>query len=194
MTLQPKSSFRIAVSIGARVVLYGFLGLILLWVLLPSFWPNVTGGVRGRYMRQQKHYADAFKTGDANVPLFAMDWFAPTVHFCRVNKSGKGAARRDVGHAIQAGVSISLDETNLQALVKSINQLPPPPKHSLPVERRIVVGCIRSKQWFRAIYDRADIPRELEKYPKLQVRICRGIFQRFKGVRLLAPMRVVFSV
>jgi len=85
------------------------------------------------------------------------------VHFCRVNQSGKGSARRDVGCAIQAGVSISLDETNLQALVETINQLPAPPKHSLPVERRIVVGCIRSNQWFRAIYDRADIPRELEK-------------------------------
>jgi hypothetical protein len=34
-----------------------------------------------------------------------MDWFAPTVHFCRVNQSGKGSARRDVGHVIQAEAS-----------------------------------------------------------------------------------------
>jgi hypothetical protein len=92
-----------------------------------------------------------------------MDWFGPTVHFCRVNQSGKGSARRDVGHAIQSGVPISLDETNLQGLVDTINHLPSPPKHSLPIERQIVVACIRSNQWFRAVYDRADIPVELEK-------------------------------
>ncbi len=128
---------------------------------------SLTGGTRGRYMNQQNHYADAFKAGDTNVPLFAMDWFAPTVHFCRVNQSGKGSARRDVGHAIQAGVSISLDETNLLALVSVINQLPPPAKHSLPIERQIVVGCIRSNQWFRAVYDRADIPKELEQVSQI---------------------------
>jgi len=92
-----------------------------------------------------------------------MDWFAPTVHFCRINQSGKGSARRDVGHAIQAGVSISLDATNLKVLVEMINLLPPPSKQSLPVQRQIVVGCIRSNQWFRAVYGRADIPDELEK-------------------------------
>ena len=92
-----------------------------------------------------------------------MDWFGPTVHFCRVNQSGRGSARRDVGHAIQAGVSISLDQTNLQALVEAINQLPPPPKRSLAVVRQIIVGCIRSNQWFRAVYDRADVPGELER-------------------------------
>lgn len=124
---------------------------------------SLTGGTRGRYMRAQEHYAEAFKAGDTNVPLLEMDWFAPTVHFCRVSQSGKGSARRDVGHAIQAGVSISLDETNLQALVETINHLPTPPKKSLPVERQIIVGCIRSNQWFRAVYDRANIPNELEK-------------------------------
>lgn len=141
--------------------------MILLALFLPRIWPAVTGGTRGRYMRQQNHDAAAFKAGDTNVPLFAMDWFAPTVHFCRVSKSGKGSARRDVGYATQAGVSISLDETNLRALIETIGQLPPPPKHSLPVERQIVVGCARSNQWFRAIYDRADIPRELERVSEI---------------------------
>jgi len=128
---------------------------------------SLTGGTRGRYMRAQAHYAEAFKAGDTNVPLIEMDWFAPTVHFCRVSQSGKGSTRRDVGHAIQAGVSISLDETNLQALVETINHLPTPPKKSLPVERQIVVGCIRSNQWFRAVYDRANIPRELERVSEI---------------------------
>jgi WD40 repeat protein len=155
------------IRIIARIILYGFLGLILLAFFLPNFWPAMSGGVRGKYMRQQKHYAEAFKAGDTNVPLFAMDWFAPTVHFCRVNQAGKGSARRDVGHAIQSGVSISLDETNLQALIETINQLPLPPKHSLPVERQIVVGCIRSNQWFRAVYDRANIPKELERVSEI---------------------------
>ncbi len=128
---------------------------------------SLTGGTRGRYMRAQDHYAEAFKAGDTNVPLFEMDWFAPTVHFCRVSQSGKGSARRDVGYAVQAGNSISLDETNLQALVETINHLPTPPKNSLPVERQIVVGCIRSNQWFRAVYDRANIPKELERVSEI---------------------------
>jgi WD40 repeat protein len=151
------------IGIIVRVVVYGFLALILLAFFMPTFWPAMSGGVRGRYLRQQKHYAAAFKAGDKSIPLFAMDWFGPTVHFCRVNQSGRGSARRDVGHAIQAGVSISLDQTNLQALVETINRLPPPPKRSLPDVRQIVVGCIRSNQWFRAVYDRADVPSELER-------------------------------
>jgi hypothetical protein len=167
MDLYPKFALGMAFRVFVRVLLYGFLGFILLSFLLPSFWPAITGGTRGKYMRQQKHYADAFQAGDTNVPLFAMDWFAPTVHFCRVYQSGEGAARRDVGHAIQAGVSISLHGTNLQALVETINHLPPPPNHSLPVERQIVVACIRSNQWFRAVYDRADIPKELEKVSEI---------------------------
>ena len=144
---------------------FAFIGvLVFIFAMNPQVF---TGGTRGRYMRQQKYYAEAFKTGDTNVPLFAMDWFAPWVQFCRVDQSGKGAARRDVGHAIQAGCSISLDKTNLQALVDTINHLPPPPKYSLPIERQIVVGCIRSNQWFCAVYDRADIPKELEKVAEI---------------------------
>jgi len=128
---------------------------------------SLTGGTRGRYMRAQDHYAEAFKAGDKNVPLIEMDWFAPTVHFCRVSQAGKGAARRDVGHAIQAGVSISLNETNLQALIEVLNHLPTSPKYSLPIARQIVVGCIQSNQWFRAVYDRANIPAELEKISEI---------------------------
>jgi hypothetical protein len=156
-----------AIRLIGRIVVYGFLGLILLAIFFPNLSYVITGGTRGKYIRQQKQYAALFKAGDTNVPLFAMDWFAPTVHFCRVNQSGKGSARRDVGYAIQSGVSISLDETNLQALVETINRLPTPPKHSLPVERQIVVGCIRSNQWFRAVYDRADIPKELEQVSEI---------------------------
>ncbi len=154
-------------------------------------------------MSQQRHYAHAFEAGDTNVPLFAMDWFAPTVHFCRVSQSGKGSARRDVGHAIQSGVSISLDATNLQALIETIGQLPAPPKRSLPVERRIVVGCIRSNRWFRATYDRADIPRELERVceitgaylpwyiPKVQGRpVARAADGEFFCVATEAPIAV----
>jgi hypothetical protein len=155
------------IRIIASAILCGFLGLILIAFFLPSLGPALSGGIRGKYLRQQKHYAELFKAGDTNVPLFAMDWFAPTVHFCRVNQAGKGSARRDVGHAIQAGVSISLDETNLQAMIETINHLPPPPKRSLPVERQIVVGCIRSNQWFRTVYDRADIPKELERVSEI---------------------------
>ena len=154
---------------------------------------SLTGGTRGRYMRAQEHYAEAFKAGDTNVPLLEMDWFAPTVHFCRVNQSGKGSARRDVGHAIQAGVSISLDETNMQALVETINHLPPPPKHSLPVERQIVVGCIRSNQWFRAVYDRANIPQELERVSEITGAYLPWYIQEVSGYSVALAKQGKFS-
>ena len=147
--------------------MYGVLGSLLLLIVFPRLIPRITGGTRGRYVRQQKTYAKLFKAGNTNVPLLEMDWFGPTVHFCRVNQSGRGSARRDVGHAKQDGVSISLDETNLHLLIETINQLSPPPTHSLPIERQIVLGCIRSNQWFHAVYDRADIPAKIEKLAEI---------------------------
>jgi hypothetical protein len=128
---------------------------------------SFSGEVRDRYLKQQADYAHVFSSGGTNVPLFAMDWFEPTVHFCRINLSGKGSARRDVGHAIQAGVSIALDNTNLFALVQLINELPPGTSRSLSVEREIVVGCIRTNSWFQAMYDRAEVPPVLESIASL---------------------------
>src|SRR5581483_9831535 len=110
---RPEFSWGKAIFIVLRLAVYGSVGVILLALFVPQFWPRLTGGTRGRYIRQQKGYATAFKAGDTSVPLFSMDWFAPTVHFCRVSQSGKGSARRDVGYAIQAGVSISLDRKSV---------------------------------------------------------------------------------
>ena len=92
-----------------------------------------------------------------------MDWFFNGVQFCRVNQLGNGAARRDVGHAIQAGHTISLDVTKLNLLIQAINSLPPPSKHWLPVERQIVISCIRSNQWFHGVYDRGNPPAGVER-------------------------------
>lgn len=118
--------------------------------------------LRQKYEAQHEDYAVRFKRGDPNVPLLAMDWFSEAVHFCRVNQQGHGSFRRDTGRSIRGGGRISMDSTNLHVLIRTLDSLPSPPSHRVPVDRRLVLGCIRSNQWFRGVYDRADLPRQLE--------------------------------
>lgn len=108
------------------------------------------------------------KRGDTNAPLLAMDWFYEYGnYFCRVSQSGNVRSARDVGYAIQGGSGISsrfaLDSTNRPLLEAAINDLPSSSKKSLPKERQIWVSGIRSNQWFQFVYDRANIPLEVEK-------------------------------
>jgi hypothetical protein len=141
--------------------------IFLLLALLPAFWPALSGGSRSRHIDQQKHFAALFKAGDTNAPLLAMDWFYEHGnYFCRVSQSGNVNSARDVGHAIQGGSGISsrfaLDSTNRPLLVAAISALPASSKKSLPKERQIWVSGIRSNQWFQFVYDRANIPVEVE--------------------------------
>lgn len=145
-----------------RIVLV-VIALFLLLVFFPVFWPRLSGGTRGEHIREQKHFAALFRAGDTNVPLLAMDWFSQATHFCRVNQSGSGSARRDVGYAIQNGNNISLDTANRFLLVQTINQLPLQSKHFLPQNRQIIISGIRSNQWFQCVYDRANVPEEVER-------------------------------
>lgn len=162
-----KGEFRIVALFG-RIILYGFLIGFVLLIFFPELLHELTGGTRGRYMRQQKHYAELFNAGSSNCPLLEMDWFDERgVHFCRVSQTGKGAARRDVGYAIQAGNSIELDRTNLNLLTSAIDNLPSSSTSFLPRNRQIVVGCIRSNRWFSATYDRGDIPEPIERITRI---------------------------
>ena len=151
----------------ARIVLCGFLLSLALFVVL-AFWPSLLGGTRSRHIDQQKHFAKMFSAGETNAPLLAMDWFYEYGnYFCRVSQSGNVRSARDVGHAIQGGSGISsrfaLDSTNRPLLEAAINALPASSKKSLPKERQIWVSGIRSNQWFQFVYDRANIPLEVER-------------------------------
>jgi hypothetical protein len=130
------------------------------------------GGTRGRHTRAHKEYAAEFKAGDTNAPLLAMDWFGESgVHFCRVNQSGLAFSARDVGHAIQGGHRSSLkslgDGRDGFSLAEALNKLPPSVRKPLSKERQILVSGVRSNQWFDRVYDRADVPPEVEKLYQL---------------------------
>jgi hypothetical protein len=114
----------------------------------------------------EDHFQTLFVKGDTNAPLLAMDWFwgPKTVYECRVSKSGKSYnVRNCIDWALQGEHTAQLDKAHLDLLVHEINNLPPPPTNTPPQERWLVVRGIRHNQWFKNIYDRADVPAEVEK-------------------------------
>ena len=148
----------VVLSLGT---IYVVLGLTLV------YWPRLSGGTRGKHAREQKRYAALFKAGDPNVPLLAMDWFSEHgVYFCRVSQTGRVNSARDVGYAIQGGSGISsrfsFDNTNRALLEAAINRLPASSKRSLPRERQILVSGVQSNHWIARVYERANVPVEVE--------------------------------
>ncbi len=140
--------------------------LALVW--LAACGQGLGGSTRERRAEEHKRFASLFKAGDTNAPLLAMDWFSDHgVYFCRVSQAGNVSSARDVGHAIQGGSGISsrfsLDTTNRPLLEAAINSLPASSVKSLSMERQILVSGIRSNQWFGRVYDRANIPTEVER-------------------------------
>jgi WD40 repeat protein len=64
---------------------------------------------------------------------------------------------------VQGGGSRNFDATNLLELAEIINELPAPPTNQPPKERWLLVSGFRSNQWFTSIYDRRDVPIEVER-------------------------------
>jgi hypothetical protein len=162
-----------------KIALRVLLGLVVLvvaaylaFMVFAMYGPRLSGGTRGKHIREHGRFASQFRAGDTNAPLLAMDWFSDHgVYFCRVSQSGNVRSARDVGHAIQGGSGISsrfsLDSTNRPLLEAAINALPVSSSKSLPKERQILVSGIRSNQWFERVYDRANVPAEVERLYEL---------------------------
>lgn len=115
---------------------------------------------------QQDQFGIQFEKGDTNTPLLAMDWFVGprTDYYCYVSRAGQAnSARNVINWAIQGGNHFQLDQTNLDLLVATMNALPSPPKVQPPQERWLVIRGIRTNQWFKYVYDRKNIPSEVEK-------------------------------
>jgi WD40 repeat protein len=115
---------------------------------------------------QQDRFGIQFQNGDTNTPLLAMDWFSgPHIdYFCYVSRAGKAdSARNVINWAIQGGNHVQLDQTNLDLLIATMNALPSPPKVQPPQERWLVIRGIRTNQWFKYVYDRQNVPSEVEK-------------------------------
>lgn len=139
--------------------------LLLCMAWLPACGQGTTSE---RRIKEHDNFARLFEAGDTNAPLLAMDWFSDHgVYFCRVSQAGNVRSARDAGHAIQGGSGISsrflLGSTNRLALEAAIDSLPASLKKSLPKERRILISGIRSNHWFTSVYDRAEVPVQVEK-------------------------------
>jgi len=81
------------------------------------------------------------------------------VHWFNLDQSGQ--ASTGVSSISNFTHWYTLSKTNLLSLLEALGNLPEPPKGKLPYERQIMISGIRSNEWFRAIYDRAAIPKEV---------------------------------
>jgi hypothetical protein len=115
-------------------------------------------------IKHHEELARRFKAGDTNVPVLATTWYGNAVEGCSVYKSGKVLSGWSGGLSNASSPNKGpLDNTNQLLLIETINSLPPPPKLTLSHEHQIVISGVRSNHWFRRIYDRANIPKEVEK-------------------------------
>jgi len=117
-------------------------------------------------IKESDRFGAFTRSGDTNAPLLAMDWFSGPriIEFCRVSQSGKvSSARNVINWAIQGGHWAQLDQTNLAFLTNAINSLPSPVSGNLPKERILAVRGFRTYQWCELVYDRQNIPKEVEK-------------------------------
>ncbi|MFZ1074011.1 MAG: WD40 repeat domain-containing protein [Verrucomicrobiia bacterium] len=115
---------------------------------------------------ESDRFGASFRNGDTNAPLLALDWFSGprSIEFCQVSQSGKvWSARNVISRAIQGGHQTQLDQTNLESLTMAMKALPPPVSQSLPKERLLVVRGFCANQSFEFTYDRANVPKAVEK-------------------------------
>jgi WD40 repeat protein len=107
-----------------------------------------------------------FGSSGTNAPLLELDWFSgpSSIEYCRVSQSGNvSSARNVINWAIQGGHRAQLDQTNLELLAAAMNSLPAPANQTLSKERLLVVRGLRTNQWFEFTYDRANVPKEVER-------------------------------
>ena len=115
-------------------------------------------------LQQHHNIEEKLKSGDTNTPLLILEWFINDryVQSCHVSRIGL-AIHGDYGRMNANGRgSFNLDPIEQDLLVKTINKLPVAPP--LPPQNRwLLVSGVRSNRWFTQVYDRADIPVEVEK-------------------------------
>jgi len=129
-----------------------------------TFLERINGPIYDYILQQHHDIGEKFKSGDTNTPLLILEWFINDryVQSCSVSRAG-WASHSDYGRMGGSGRGgIKLDSNQQQGLIEEINKLPIP--SSLPPQNRwLLVSGIRCNEWFTQIYDRADIPVEVEK-------------------------------
>src|ERR1039458_6317990 len=145
----------------AKIVLPVIAAIFLTFTLGQMISPD-----RGFDTNQIARFKAQFESGDTNAPLLAMDWLSGprSDEFCGVSRNGAVMSARNVRNwAIQGGNRRFLDTANMFLLVQAINGLPRQSNHSLPPDRQLIVAGIRSNQWFECVYDRSNVPEEVER-------------------------------
>lgn len=103
--------------------------------------------------------------GSTNTLLLKMSWFLyPNCVFeDNILTDGQAFAGLFSSMGVQGSGRRSLNKTNLLDLMEIINRLPLAPTNQPPKERWLLVSGTRSNQWFTSIYDRRNVPLEVEK-------------------------------
>jgi hypothetical protein len=103
--------------------------------------------------------------GNTNALILKLSWFLfpQGVFSCDVLADGQasGGLSTPMGH--HGGGGRALNPTNLSELFSTVANLPPPPKAQPPKERWLLVSGLRSNQWFTCIYDRGNVPLEVDR-------------------------------
>lgn len=118
-------------------------------------------------MKSFERIGERWAAGQTNLPLFSIEWFrsdqfGPMKMYMVVHHDGSGADGYATDMSDKGG-PIKLSAKELENLKKGIAELPSPPPGPIPLMRRILVCGSESNSWFAAIYDRADVPFELER-------------------------------
>jgi hypothetical protein len=107
---------------------------------------------------------EAYRRGRSESLLLRLDWFSSlqVVQFCLVTTMGQVEWGLRSTRSIKHGGRKQLEDSELDSLQQAIARLPEPPSRPAP-ERWLLVSGIRSNEWFTSIYDRRDIPPEVER-------------------------------
>lgn len=107
---------------------------------------------------------EKWNAGETNLPLLSIQWFPDSWAVRQTTVDLSGAVRN--GSLSPMGAKgwgpCGLTTNDLKALRQMIHSLPAPTTNPVPVARLILIHGLRSNSWFTAVYDRADIPSEVE--------------------------------
>ena len=151
--------------LSSIALLFAFLFII---ITLYSFDARLdTGAGTNDFAR----FKTQFESGNTNAPWLALNWFSKRGHFYQVTQAGELRFARNGQYGMHMNSRTdylsrqlgTLDAAHRFLLNRAIQQLPPGTNASLPQERQILVGGIRSNAWFQAVYDRANVPPEVER-------------------------------
>jgi hypothetical protein len=107
---------------------------------------------------------EAHRRGKSESLLLRLDWFSSprVVQFCSVTTTGRVGWGLQSLRSVKPGDRKQLDTSELDSLRQAIAELPTqPPRPN--AERWLLVSGIRSNEWFTSVYDRRDIPPEVER-------------------------------